>query len=84
MSTLTQKQSDRISRVYDKVVNDELKNNPRYENNIYVYSLTHPLCPRLYTYDELKLFSDDKLYRYYLGEDVCGNSSPQLKTKGFS
>jgi len=84
MSTLTQKQSDRISRIYDKVTEDELKNNPRYENCIYVYMLVHPLVHCMYTYDELKLFSDDKLYRYYLGEDVSVNSSPRLKTKGFS
>lgn len=41
MSTLTQKQSDRISRIYDKVERDELKNNPRYENNIvYIFMMS--------------------------------------------
>ncbi len=67
---LTQKQSNRISRIADKVVSDELKNNPRYENNIYVYMMTEPICPCLYPFDELKTFSNDELYRYFKREAV--------------
>ena len=67
---LTQKQSNRISRIQDKVVSDELRNNPRYENNIYVYMMTEPICPRLYHSDELKTFSDDQLRQYFKGEDI--------------
>ncbi len=43
-----------------------LKNNPRYENNIYVYMMTEPIR-RLRHSDELETFSDDELRRYFKG-----------------
>jgi hypothetical protein len=59
---------NRTSRIHDQVVGDELKNNPRYENNIYVYMMTEPIRPRLYHSDELRTFSDGELYRYFKGD----------------
>lgn len=61
---------DRISRIHDKVVRDELKNNPRYHGDIYVYMLTEPVRPRLYRFAELETFSDEQLVQYFKGEHV--------------
>ena len=61
---------NRVSRIHDEVVRDELRNNPRYEGNIWVYMMTHPLCPRLFAIAELNTFSDEELVRYFQGKKV--------------
>ena len=61
---------DRVSRIHDKIVRSELRDNPRYHGSIWVYMGLEPIRPRLYPFAELDSFSDDQLVRYFKGEHV--------------
>jgi len=60
----------RLNRIRSKVVEDELRDNPRYEGSVFVYSMTHPLPPQAFTSDVLGEFTDEELIRYYKGDTV--------------